>query len=98
MSSTILGHAWVSGLDTIGVIVTRDKVTGEYKGRMLHVPGDSESHDLVLIQEHGSQIPLICAVNFVAVMGQWYSGAAPKEFMDILRKSWEFYSNVTRNL
>lgn len=78
MSSKIIGHAWVSGLSTIGVIVTKDEVTGEYKGRMAPLTGmRDELQDLGLVHMWGAQIPLICAVNFVTIMGRWYNGDKP---------------------
>ena len=72
MSSKIIGHAWISGIHTIGVIVTRDDVTDELKGRIAAVEGRRERSDLEFIHDWGVQIPVSAAIEIVSQTGRWY--------------------------
>lgn len=81
MSSTIVAHAWLSGRDTIGAIITKDEITGEYKGRIGVVTGVNEEADLQWVKERGSFLKLNSAIALMADHGEWYAGEMPADVL-----------------
>jgi hypothetical protein len=84
MASKIIGHAWVTGRSSIGVIVTHDPDNSRepYKARIGSVEGQAEDSDLRALQEWGTRIPVRCALPLIDAMGRWYK---PADNVDIYR-------------
>lgn len=85
--SEIVAHAWLSGRDTIGIVITKDEITGEYKGRIAPVTGVNEQADLQWVKERGSYLKLNSAVAIIADHGEWYAGEIPDDIWGIKQKT-----------
>ena len=74
MGSKIIGYAWISNRDTIGVVVTKDDVTGEYKGRISSVLGLNAEADLEHIHSRGAFLNPAAAFLIIDAHGIWPEG------------------------
>lgn len=89
MSTTIIGYAWIPGIETIGVVITRDDITHAYKARIKSVPGDNEEEDLRRIKKLGARIPVSTAIDLISKTGVWVEGAPNDIWKELTISSYE---------
>jgi hypothetical protein len=82
--STIVAHAWLSGRETIGVVIVFDEIINRYKGCIASVTGVNEEADLQWVKERGTHINLLPAIGIIAGHGHWYAGEMPADVFNSL--------------
>lgn len=71
MASQLIGHAWITGRDCIGVVLTFDLITQTFKGRIGVVDGNGEQTDMLKVQSTGSYLAPHIAIPIVRTMGRF---------------------------
>jgi uncharacterized protein YfiM (DUF2279 family) len=74
----LIGHAWLSGRDTIGVVIVKDDVTTKFSAFIGVVTGVNQQTDLEWVMQRGSHIPLSAAIILVQSAGIWDSQDKPE--------------------
>lgn len=82
--SEIVAHAWLSGRETIGVVIVFDDIMQQYKGYIASVTGANEEADLQWVKERGTHIKLQPAIGIIAGHGEWYAGEMPADVFNSL--------------
>lgn len=65
----IIGHAWFTGKNTIGIIVIFSTEYGEFKSYIGNGIGKDEEEDLQEIANYGSKFPLKEALSIIKEKG-----------------------------
>lgn len=71
MNTIIVGHCWISGITTIGIVVVLDTITNEKKAYIGTLPNSEmdEPSSLKYIADYGTKFPLYIAIMLISDTG-----------------------------